>query len=543
MRTWLTKLAVFLVFLIWGPSAKAQKFYPDDPLKKEPPPWPVIEPGYRALSPVLEFFSNTLTEPGQRQPEIGVIPAGGVNTLGEVMDGAWFVNRHGRHRMTNEALMRGPGDQLPPSMDGKWQALTVKGFGIRPGILIADSERQLYLLRFDPLGYLEMATGAEMVSSKFFYALGYNVPENYIVYFQRDQIEASEDGEDITSLGKTRDLEEEDIDRFLKEEAKDPVRGYRAVATRLPGHWEGLMGPFQVYGLRSDDPNDLTPHEHRHDLRGLFVFAAWLDHVYMTTNSTLDVMVEENNVPFIRHYLIDFVATLGSGAGGRRPKIVWEGNELAYDRGSTLKNIAGLGVWSPNWMRAKYPKYPSIGRFEYKTFEPDKWVTDAEIAPFANRLPDDTYWAARRVMAFSNDDIRALVSTGEYSDSEAEAWLAECLIERRNKIGKTYFSEVLPLDGFEVVDGELKFEDLADHYDFIEPRSYRVQWSTFENKTEKHTNLGASASTFEIPPSTATAVDGSHFAARIWADDPLMAVTVYFRKKGDGLQLVGLERH
>ena len=169
------------------------------------------------------------------------------------------------------------------------------------------------------------------------------------------------------------------------------------------------MGPFQVYGLRSDDPNDLTPHEHRRDLRGLFVFAAWLDHVYMTANSTLDVMVEENNVPFIRHYLIDFVATLGSGAGGRRPKIVWEGNELAYDRGSTLKNIAGLGVWSPNWMRAKYP---SIGRFEYKTFEPDKWVTDAEIAPFANRLPDDTYWAAKRVMAFSNDDIRALVQHG-----------------------------------------------------------------------------------------------------------------------------------
>ena len=382
-----------------------------------------------------------------------------------------------------------------------------------------------------------------MVSSKIFYALGYNVPENYIVYFQRDQIEASEGGEDITSLGKTRDLVEEDIDRFLKEEAADPVRGYRAVATRLPAHWEGLLGPFQDYGLRSDDPNDITPHEHRRDLRGLFVFSTWLDHVYMTANNTLDVLVEENDVPFIRHYLIDFVATLGSGAGGRRPKVVWEGNELAYDRESTLRNIAGMGVWSPSWMRARYPRFPSIGHFEHKAFRPDRWTPDAQIAPFANRLPDDTYWAAKQVMAFSNDDIRALVSTGEYSDPDAEAWLAECLIDRRNKIGETYFSKVLPLDWFEVVDGELKFEDLADHYDFIEPRSYLVQWSTFDNQTEKHANLGVSASTFEIPPATSTAAEGSYYAARIWADDPLMAVTVYLRKKEDGLELVGVERH
>ena len=263
----------------------------------------------------------------------------------------------------------------------------------------------------------------------------------------------------------------------------------------------------------------------------------------MTTNHTLDVLVEENDIPFIRHYLIDFVATLGSGADGRRPKIVWEGYELAYDRESTLKNVAGMGIWSPSWMRAKYPRLPSIGRFEYKSFKPDRWTPETQIAPFANRLPDDTYWAAKQVMAFSNDDIRALVSAGKYSDPEAEAWLAECLIERRNKIGRTYFSKVLPLDWFDVVDGELKFEDLAEHYDFIEPRSYRAQWSTFDNQTEKHTNLGASASTLEIPPVTSTAAPGSYFAARIWADDPLMAVTVYLRKKGGGLDLVGVERH
>ena len=74
-----------------------------------------------------------------------------------------------------------------------------------------------------------------MVASKIFYALGYNVLENYIVYFERDQLVASEAGEDVTSMGERRDLTEEDIDNFLKKVARDPEKGYRAVATRVPG--------------------------------------------------------------------------------------------------------------------------------------------------------------------------------------------------------------------------------------------------------------------------------------------------------------------
>ncbi len=66
-------------------------------------------------------------------------------------------------------------------------------------------------MRFDPVGFLEMAPGANMVSSRAFYALGYYVPENYIVYFDRAQLVASEAGEDITSMGDVRDLTEENI--------------------------------------------------------------------------------------------------------------------------------------------------------------------------------------------------------------------------------------------------------------------------------------------------------------------------------------------
>ena len=38
------------------------------------------------------------------------------------------------------------------------------------------------------------------------------------------------------------------------------------------------IGPLRWYGVRSDDPNDLYPHEHRRVARGLYVFCAWLNH-------------------------------------------------------------------------------------------------------------------------------------------------------------------------------------------------------------------------------------------------------------------------
>ena len=43
----------------------------------------------------------------------------------------------------------------------------------------------------------------------------------------------------------------------------------------------------------------------------------------------------------------------------------------------------------------------------------------------------------------------AIVQTGQYS-KEAEDWITAALIERRNRIGRTFFAGVLPLDRFRV---------------------------------------------------------------------------------------------
>ena len=49
-------------------------------------------------------------------------------------------------------------------------------------------------------------------------------------------------------------------------------------------------------------------------------------------------------------------------------------------------------------------------------------------------LPDDTLWAIRILMEFTDERIGALVRTGQITDSHAEAYLVQTLIRRRDKI-------------------------------------------------------------------------------------------------------------
>src|SRR5205085_6472844 len=128
-----------------------------------------------------------------------------------------------------------------------------------------------------PAGHEGLATGAQMVASRFLYALGYYVVENYLLQFDRARLVAHASGQAVSSAGKPRALVTSDIDAFLMGLPQAKGRIYRAVATRVPERRDALLGPYQVWGTRSDDPNDIVAHEHRRDLRGLSVFAAWLN--------------------------------------------------------------------------------------------------------------------------------------------------------------------------------------------------------------------------------------------------------------------------
>lgn len=488
---------VILIFAFVS-ALQAQKFYPDDPIVKWPKPAAADTVKPRRLNEYYDFFQNSMFKTGELQQKSSVIiPARGVNTMGEVPDSEWYTNRHYRLRMSLDELQRGPGNTEPPSMDKPWRVVSAKSEGITPGFNIVDGEGRRYLLKFDPKTNPEIASAADVIGSKFFYALGYNVPENYVVRFRPEQLKIDANTKFTDAYGKRRPMRQRDLDSVLDKiwNGKDEIR---ALASRFIAG--SPVGPFRYYGTRNDDPNDTIPHEHRRELRGLRVFAAWLGHDDSKSLNTLDTLVKEDGVPYVRHFLIDFGAALGSASYG--PNSPRSGNDYMFEWSSAARQFLTLGMAVPKWAHAKYPSIASAGAFEYELFDAERWVPEYPNPAFSNMNPDDAFWAARQVMAFTEEEIRAMVKTGEYSDPRAEEWVVRCLIERRNKIGRAFFGKVLPVDRFVVRNGRLDFTDLSANH-FNAEQVYRIQWYTFDNRTNSRERIDGGDS-FAVPASGET---------------------------------------
>lgn len=515
-------------------GADARKFYDDDPLWQMPKPMTMEPANNRKLSDIYDYFHMTFGKPGEKQLPGKAIPAGAVNTLGEVPDSTWHTNRHRKRRMSIEELVRGPGNENPPSSEGQWRVVAAKTEGVTPGFTIRDGKGRSYQLKFDTRDNFELGTGADVMGAKFFYALGYNTPENYIVYFSPERLVVDEKTEFIDYRGVKRLMKQSDIEGVLNRLPRDSRGRYRAIASLfLNGK---PAGPFRYYGTRTDDPNDIVPHEHRRDLRGLRVFAAWVNHNDSKSLNSLDMLVEENGARFLRHHLIDFSAVFGAEAF--QPKSPRAGYVPLFDWPSSAKNFFTLGLYLPDYTRADHPYTKEVGRLESEKFTAENWVSNYYNPAFDNMLPDDGFWAAKQVMAFTEPEVRAIVKTAEYSSEEGVEYLIRSLMQRREKIGRAYFGMVLPLDSFAIEDGRLKFEDLGAKYGFHSPRNYQISWSSFDNESGARTAVAGASP--DVLPSDLR--DG-YAVAQIKAEDPKKTIDVYVRVRGGRREIVGVERH
>ena len=229
--------------------------------------YPTIRCGENRAGPVnrsrsarwttLRFLLNSLV--AAREENSCGMGAQGVyaNTLGEVPDGAWYTNRQRECRMTIEELKRGPGNTTPPSPAGPWRVISAKSDGVTPGFIIEDERKNRYVLKFDPPDFPELASAADVIGSKAFYALGYNTPENYIVHFRLENIDIPRGVMYRAADGKKRPLTARVLEDMLKPQPKGPDGKYRAMASRfISGK---LAGPFSYGGMRPTTQRHHSP--------------------------------------------------------------------------------------------------------------------------------------------------------------------------------------------------------------------------------------------------------------------------------------------
>jgi hypothetical protein len=541
-RVPLLLLALLLTIVPLG--SQTPVFYPDDPIAiDDDMSLDASKVGPIEDSNVYDFVENTFVSPGMRHD----LRARNINTIGEVPDSSWFVNRMGQRALSTAELVRGPDRFESVSLDG-WKVSGGKSSGLQPGFRMLDPSGQLYQIELDPPSNPEMATGAEMIGTAFYHAFGYHTVEVYIGELDPANIEIAPTARITDPLvGERRALTRRDVNDVLKRGARMPNGRYRVLVSRFA---EGApLGNFRYYGTRPDDPNDIVPHEDRRELRAARVFGAWLNHDDSRGVNSLDMLQTDGSRRYVKHYMFDFGSIMGSGTVF--PQRHRAGNEYIIDWAPGWLTLATLGLYTRDWLHIDYPGVPpSVGRFEGHSFDPLTWRPEYPNTAFDNMRAEDAFWAARIVSRFSDADIRAIVAKARYSDPRATDYITATLIERRNKVLKTWLTALNPLVDFALsADGALTFTNAAVAAGVATPPTeYHVRWARFDNAAGSSTaaiEATATGTRVVAPPEV---LAGAQFVqADIASLHPQFTawknpVTVHFRRESGGWVLVGITR-
>jgi hypothetical protein len=522
-----------------GASTQSPRFYPDDPIAREPESQDASKAEPFEQSEMYELMFNLFVTAGHKPSGLR---AKNINTIDEVPDSSWFTNRIGTRPITNEELIRGANVGAPPD-NSNWVLIREKTSGAHPGFTAKDAKGETWFLEFDPPHYPEGATSVVAISTKIFWALGYNQVESFLTTFDPNKTTIDPNATIRRPSGGRSPFTHDDIDAILERVARNPDGSYRVVAGRLlPGK---ILGGYQYSGTRPDDPNDLVPHEHRRELRALRVFGAWTNLTDLKAKNALDTVITENGKSIVKHYLQD----VGSTFGMCNDYHEWDlSYEYFYEGPPSLKRLATLGFGLSTWQTVDYVEYPSIGKFEGKEFDPRKWRPQTPTTAYMELRDDDAFWAARRVAAFTDDMIRAVVHVGQFSDPAAEKYLADALIERREKIKNTYLTAVNPIVNPRLDGRGLTFENAAVDGGVAQgSASYRASWMVFDNNTGATKPLSETRSTTTTIEAPSGLPSTGFVAVDIAAESDTyptwkQPVRAYFRQDGGSWKLVGLDR-
>jgi hypothetical protein len=389
-----------------------------------------------------------------------------VNALDEVPDSSWFTNRIGVRDMSLDEIRRGPNAPDGPETHRPWTVTGGKVGGTAVGFVIKDAAGTKYLLKFDDKRGPELETAADIIGQRLIWACGYNVPEDWVVYFRREDLQIAPDATKKDVFGNKQPLTVADLEAGLAKVDVGPDGTYRGLTSK---YLDGIpIGPYSREGVRKDDPNDRIPHELRREVRGAYAIFEWLNHTDLQEDNTLDTWKEDPDRPgrhYVAHHFIDFGKALG--VMGFLNKWNWVGYAYRVDFEFALKSLFGLGLWKRPYEGISSPPIPGVGLLEVDKYDPGSWRANSLYWPFEDKDRFDAFWGAKILIRFTRDQIAAAIGEARLTDPRAERYLTDVLVARQRKTARHWFRQVNPLDRFELsADGSsLCFDDLSARYE------------------------------------------------------------------------------
>jgi hypothetical protein len=481
-----------------------------------------------------------------------------VNSMDEVPDSAWFTNRIGKRPMSLEEVGLGactPAQKLEgeTAKDEEWLIDAGKPNGSSPGFRIRLKDKGKYMLKSDGPNP-ERPTAASIIGAAIYHAVGFYTSCEQVVYVKPSALKLTPGLKVTDNTGVAKTFDQEALQGVLKGATpRGELNRFQASAW-LPGH---LLGPFKYEKLREDDPNDIIPHQHRRELRGGRMLAAWLDHFDAREQNSMDSWIADDpkgpndaSPGFVRHYYLDTSDCFGS-------EWDWDGisRRLGYsyllDWGAIGLDFVTLGLLDRRWDSAKKePGKELFGYFNGKDFVPEQWVNEYPNPSFSRMTERDAAWMTRILAHFTPPMVHVLVKMGRFTNEEHATYLEDQLNLRLHKILERYLLRLSPLANVEMEQNvRLCAKDLARerelrpsdafHYeaelsaDDVAPVSAKISMrSSSEPCVELQDIEPPSHSLFRY--ATVRVTNGV-------SKGPLIA-HLYYLGPGFGYRLVGLER-
>lgn len=337
-------------------------------------------------------------------------PPPACNLPDEALGHSSFIASREPSQMSPEEVRWGPtpsGQALVPP----FVIIRHKHEGKTAGFFVEDATGARYLFKLDVIGFPELVTGAEVVTSKLLFALGYHVPSYEIV----------EAPISAYRLGPTVKLTEAELQALLASRAQDGM--VRASASRL---LDGeILGPvhFKQYRCCAE-------------LRALRLAYAWVNNTDAKDHNSLIVWRDGHAIG----YLIDFGSALGASAehGPKTPCQGWI-HDVEFE--DWTLEVLTLGLFARACEARPEPVWSlGVGRLPAR-FDPRGWKPYAPNLAFEDLTEAEARWMATRLAQWSREQLEAAVSAGRYRDPADAGRLVKLLDARRQAVVDAYLTE------------------------------------------------------------------------------------------------------